>query len=155
MMDDALPLKDIHLPPEPSFWPLAPGWWLLLPALAVGVPLIIGGLRWWLPRLRRMRRRRDRSRQWFATMTATEDPLRRLQMALELARRCALDDDPRTARLHGADWLALLVDDRQNEEERTVWVDRLASLPFQKSTSPAEADALIDLLRNRVLRGFG
>jgi hypothetical protein len=25
-----LPLKDIHLPPSPSWWPPAPGWWLLL-----------------------------------------------------------------------------------------------------------------------------
>lgn len=25
-----LPLRDIHLPPEPSMWPLAPGWWLLI-----------------------------------------------------------------------------------------------------------------------------
>lgn len=25
-----LPLRDIHLPPNPSWWPPAPGWWVLL-----------------------------------------------------------------------------------------------------------------------------
>ncbi|MBL4774031.1 MAG: DUF4381 domain-containing protein [Alcanivoracaceae bacterium] len=26
----ALDLRDIHLPADPSMWPLAPGWWLLI-----------------------------------------------------------------------------------------------------------------------------
>lgn len=35
-----LPLKDIHLPDAPGFWPLAPGWWLLM--LLIVVLLILG-----------------------------------------------------------------------------------------------------------------
>ncbi|MBI2993267.1 MAG: DUF4381 domain-containing protein [Gammaproteobacteria bacterium] len=30
MMDpQTLPLRDIHFPPDPSWWPPAPGWWVL------------------------------------------------------------------------------------------------------------------------------
>jgi len=51
-------LRDIHLPPSPSWWPPAPGWWVLA-ALALLVLLaVIVGWRWW----RRARRRRQ---QWF------------------------------------------------------------------------------------------
>lgn len=32
---DKLALRDIHLPPAPSWWPPAPGWWLLFAALCL------------------------------------------------------------------------------------------------------------------------
>ena len=52
-------LRDIHLPPAPSWWPPAPGWWLLaivlLIAIAVGV--------WTLLRLWRERRWRTSCRR--------------------------------------------------------------------------------------------
>ncbi|HEY1589294.1 MAG TPA: DUF4381 family protein [Rhodanobacter sp.] len=48
-------LRDIHLPPAPSWWPPAPGWWglaaLLLLALLLGT--------WWWRRHRRGIRRRE------------------------------------------------------------------------------------------------
>jgi hypothetical protein len=39
-------LRDIHMPPAPSWWPLAPGWWVLLAlvcALAIVLWLIYRG----------------------------------------------------------------------------------------------------------------
>lgn len=41
-----LPLRDIHLPAEPSFWPLAIGWWILL--LVAVVVMVWLGYRSWL-----------------------------------------------------------------------------------------------------------
>lgn len=35
-----LPLKDIHLPTDVSFWPLAPGWWLLI-AIACAIMALL------------------------------------------------------------------------------------------------------------------
>ena len=36
-----LPLRDIHLPPEPSIWPLAPGWWALIVLTVVAMVFLI------------------------------------------------------------------------------------------------------------------
>jgi hypothetical protein len=35
MDPQALPLRDIHLPDAPGYWPLAPGWWVLLILLTI------------------------------------------------------------------------------------------------------------------------
>lgn len=49
-------LRDIHLPPAPSWWPPAPGWWLL-----AGLLLVLAGLLAWAwRRWRRLRARRGR-----------------------------------------------------------------------------------------------
>ncbi len=47
-------LRDIHLPPAPSWWPPAPGWWLLAALL---VALLFIALAWWRGQLRARRQR--------------------------------------------------------------------------------------------------
>lgn len=49
-----LPLRDVHLPAEPGFWPLAPGWWILA-ALLLVVIVALGV--WWY-------RYRQRKKNW-------------------------------------------------------------------------------------------
>ncbi|MGP1665531.1 MAG: DUF4381 domain-containing protein [Rhodanobacter sp.] len=49
-------LRDIHLPPDPSWWPPAPGWWLL-GVLIVAMLLLVG---WLGRRYRREVHRRGR-----------------------------------------------------------------------------------------------
>jgi ABC-type nickel/cobalt efflux system permease component RcnA len=34
---DGLNLRDIHMPPAPSWWPLAPGWWMLFAFVCVAL----------------------------------------------------------------------------------------------------------------------
>lgn len=52
MLQDApAQLRDIHLPPSPSWWPLAPGWWCLMAVVIVVVALVT----WWCRRPRRAR----------------------------------------------------------------------------------------------------
>lgn len=35
-----IPIRDLHLPPEISWWPLAPGWWVLLAVLLAAFALL-------------------------------------------------------------------------------------------------------------------
>jgi len=49
-----LPLRDVHLPTEPGFWPLAPGWWVLA---AIVLVLLLGFVIWW-------HRYRQRQKKW-------------------------------------------------------------------------------------------
>lgn len=55
MTDPAdLDLRDIQLPPEPSWWPPAIGWWLLALLLIAG--LVVFAVRWHHYRAERVRR---------------------------------------------------------------------------------------------------
>ncbi len=102
-------LKDIHLPPAPSWWPPAPGWWLL-GAVLVLVTLWIG----W--RALRAYRRRARLRRVLARLDELERSYRP-EHACEfvaaisaLLRRVALARYPReqVAPLSGREWLEFL-----------------------------------------------
>jgi hypothetical protein len=60
-----LVLRDIHLPPAPSWWPPAPGWWLLAALVLVLLGLaVLFGLR--------HRRRRRACKQVLAEVAALE-----------------------------------------------------------------------------------
>lgn len=153
-MEQGLPLKDIHLPPEPALWPLAPGWWLLLAALVL---LIIGAIlaaRYLGPRLRERRRRQLRSKLWAEQVDSLAEPGLRLQAALDLVRRIALKDSPSTARLQGETWLRLLADSLIESTELENTLIALTSLPYQKNPPAPQAETLLALLKTRALRGF-
>lgn len=95
-------LRDIHLPPTPSWWPLAPGWWVLmvLALFAVGVAI------WWW---RRQRRRAADERLVLAEVDQLLSLWREQPQALasglhQLLRRGALRIDPAAAQQRGDAW---------------------------------------------------
>lgn len=97
-----LVLRDVHVPPAPSWWPPAPGWWLLLVALflLVGVPCAV--MAW-------KRARRRRWAQLFdGQCTNALAPPAQVSAASELLRRAARRVDPQADRLQGQEWLAFL-----------------------------------------------
>lgn len=49
-----LDLRDIHLPPDPAWWPPAIGWWLM--AIALIAAVVVALLRWQRYRAERVRR---------------------------------------------------------------------------------------------------
>ena len=59
--EDAVQIRDVHLPLSPEIWPPAPGWW----ALAVIVIIL---LFWTISRLRRLRRRNKLQKEILASL---------------------------------------------------------------------------------------
>ena len=96
-----LPLRDVHLPPEPSWWPPAPGWWWL----AAVVLLVLGLWASWLA-WRRLRRRRWLA--WFDADTGAGGHPQRLAAMSALLRRAARRAQPGSEHGQGEHWLRFL-----------------------------------------------
>ncbi len=110
-------LRDIHLPPAPSWWPPAPGWWIvaivLLIAIGFGVAMLV---------------REIRARRWHgrvvaeldriaATHAAQPDNVRLAAEVSQLLRRASRLIEPAAAALQGDAWLDFL--DRQFDAAST------------------------------------
>lgn len=103
-MNPELPLRDIHLPGEPSWWPPAPGWWLLAVLLLVVLFLLS---RWLLQHWRTHRRLRQLQAE-FDRAASIDDPRACLIAVSELLRRAARQRDPAAAAMRGEVWIAFL-----------------------------------------------
>lgn len=107
--EQALQLRDVHIPTPPPWWPPAPGWWLLAALLLIA--LLLGA--WWLLRtLHRQRRQRAMLAQLHAleqTLIADPTPEQLAGLSAILKRLALLKFPPcEVAALHGTAWLAFL-----------------------------------------------
>ncbi len=127
MNPQSLPLRDIHLPPEPGFWPLAPGWWVLL-----GLVLLLALLGLWRWRVTRLRRARLKSVKQLLRRIATDyaahqNTHRLAQDLSNLLRRHVryVLGDAQATRLSGRDWADylshLLPADRRSLQQVRRW----------------------------------
>lgn len=140
-LQQALQLRDIHLPAAPGWWPPAPGWWILAAmALALLAWLTVFGMR-------RMRVRRRR-RRILAMLGRLEADLARqpspqvLAQLSVLLRRLALSRFPQrdVAALTGKAWLQFL-DESGGKGRFAQGPGRvLAAGPYQ-AQAPADLDA--------------
>ena len=118
-------LRDIHLPPPVSFWPLAPGWWALaclLVATAMACAYVL--------HRRRVSVRRLALRELAALEAGFAAQPDRTALAVSLTtllRRVVLARRPRSevASLHGEPWIAFLV---QGAQRRGVSPDAVREL---------------------------
>lgn len=139
-------LRDIHLPPDPSWFPPAPGWWLL-------AAIVVAAAIWLLSRLRR----RLKHRRWLAAIQHEVDRIERDHAGhrdrartsadvSQLLRRASLLLDPAAAAYPDERWRAWL--DRRGGGNG--FVDGpgrgLADAPWRRSAD-VDVDALIALTR--------
>lgn len=140
-MADGLLLRDVKLPPAPSWWPPAPGWWLL-----AGVVLLAFAA-WSVLRARRRRRREAAQRLFDDALAGAASPAARLAVASELLRRASRRLRPDADRLDGDAWLAWL------DSPRARFVDGPGRLlldgAYRPAVPAAEAGLAIALARTR------
>lgn len=98
----SLPLRDVQLPPSPSWWPPAPGWWLVLAAIIVVVAAI------WIWQWHRRRARQRWLALFDAQIAQAGSPVLEVAAIAELLRRAARRYQPGAERLQGSEWLAFL-----------------------------------------------
>lgn len=151
MKEDALPLRDIHLPPEPAIWPLAPGWWWVMAIIILAALISLALYRWLLPLLKAKRQVRRRERIWRDEVNSITEHRLRLQAAIEVARRFSLMDEPGLSESEGFDWIDRLSAREQNEPPAESDIQRLRSLPYQKQPADAEILPLIERLHMLVV----
>ncbi|KAA8999173.1 DUF4381 family protein [Stenotrophomonas cyclobalanopsidis] len=97
-MSAAPPLRDVALPPSPSWWPPAPGWLMLIGAvlLVLGIVVFIG---------ERRRRRRQRWLQQFdQELQAAPTAAAELAAVAGLLRRAARLAQPGSEALYDQAW---------------------------------------------------
>ncbi|WP_295572614.1 DUF4381 family protein [uncultured Stenotrophomonas sp.] len=97
-MSATLPLRDVQLPPAPSWWPPAPGY-LMIGGVVLLLILLLS-LLWW-----KRRRRRQRWLQAFDQELATvTDATAELAAIAGLLRRAARQAQPGSESLRDAAW---------------------------------------------------
>jgi len=148
MEQQSLPLKDIHLPAEISWWPLAPGWWFLLGLCAL---LLLAWhfrktIRSWLaPGMTKIALRQLDA----ITKNNQLSKQQKIQRISQLLRQLAISTHCReqVAGLAGEDWLAFLDGDDPQQPFSEGVGRSLIDAPYRPEAD-LEIDALISLVRD-------
>jgi len=132
-------LRDIHLPPSPSWWPLAPGWWLLAVLALLALALSIW---WWRHKRRRVADEKRVLAEVDEALALWREQPQALASGLhQLLRRGAMRIDAGAAQRRGEAWrqtLAMLPVDDQTLQQ----LHALESAMFRPGASlDAEAAA--------------
>ena len=149
MPPDSLPLRDIHLPPEISWWPPAPGWWLLLLVSALLIAVIYMMRQHWQRRhLRRLALGQlEELERHYSEQTDTQELLQGLSRLLRQAARLHFPQSD-CAGLVGEAWLTFL-DQGSADNLFSKGVGRLlADGPYLPQSAKIDAEALLSLCRS-------
>ncbi len=155
MNEDALPLRDLHLPDSIGWWPPAPGWWILAVILAAGLAYF--AWRWtraWrfnAPRRFALRELARIEKEYLEH----RNPVALGKQLSELLRRGMLAYAPRgeVAGLTGDAWLAWLDRGMPLPYFHTEGGKSLQNLPYRDphgDFADVDIDALISAMRLRL-----
>jgi hypothetical protein len=146
-----LPLRDIHLPPDPSWWPPAPGWWVLC-----SVACMAAVLGYWLYRRasrKRVYRERIHARlRQLAAQHAHDDGAYAAALH-QLLRSAALRYAAGAHHLQGEPWRQVLA----QVPVQAATLDALMTLETRMYRPHAEFDrvAVESAVRHWLLAAFG
>ena len=161
MDENALPLRDLHLPDAVGWWPLAPGWWVL-------IAIVVAFAAWFAWREYRLWRFNAPRRHALKELARYEseylehrNPVVLGKQVSELLRRGMLAYAPRAevAGLTGEAWLAWLDEGLPVPYFHTEGGKSLLQLPYRDphgDTSDVDVGALLSAVRMRLrepLRG--
>ena len=161
MDENALPLRDLHLPEAIGWWPLAPGWWIVLAIAAVALAYLSLRLyrRWQFLAPRRYAL--QELARFEAEYLEHRNPATLGKQLSELLRRGMLAYTPRdeVAGLTGEAWLTWLDDGMPLPYFHTEGGKSLLNLPYrdpESDFSDVDINALLAAVRMRLsapLRG--
>ncbi|WP_218944330.1 DUF4381 domain-containing protein [Marinicella rhabdoformis] len=145
-----LPLRDLHLPAEPGFWPLAPGWWFVLTLLVLF--LFFLGVKWY-KRRQRIKRFNEIEQQLGAINFAyTEHKDKRLllselSMLLRRFEKFQQHNDHQVT-LAGAQWIEHL--NSYHKEQPFTQFQGLLTDAIYQPTVEFDEKALSELIHNHI-----
>lgn len=155
MNENALPLRDLHLPDAVGWWPLAPGWWGVIVVAAAALAYL--GWRWhraWWRNAPRRHALRELARLEAAYLEH-RDPVMLARELSSLLRRGMLAYAPRAevAGLTGEAWLRWLDQGMSVPYFHTEGGRRLLTLPYRHPDgdfSDVDIGALVSAVRTRL-----
>ncbi|QNK00004.1 DUF4381 domain-containing protein [Dyella telluris] len=136
-------LRDIHLPPAPSWWPLAPGWWGLV---VLAIVLIAVSLWWWRRRTRRLAAEMQVLAEVDRVAALWREQPQALASALhQLLRRAALRFDPLAGQQRGDAWRQTLA--RVPVDASTLGQLQALETAMFRPDASLDADAAVSAVR--------
>lgn len=148
MEENALPLRDLHLPEAVGWWPLAPGWWVVI---ALAVVLLAYLFRLYLRKHARGAARRYALRQLNTLMADFEEHRDAVEFSSRLSgllRRTMLAYAPRSdvAGLTGDAWLEWLDRDLDQPRFQSDTGRKLLELPYRRPGDDISGLDLVDVV---------
>ncbi|AWH18993.1 DUF4381 domain-containing protein [Stenotrophomonas sp. ZAC14D2_NAIMI4_7] len=142
-MSAALPLRDVALPPAPSWWPPAPGWLMVMAAVLAVLAVIVVIV------VRRHRRRQRWLHAFDTELRAAANAPAELAVIAGLLRRAARQAQPGSEALQDAAWWTRV--DPHNalpDAQRTL----LAEGPYRPQIEASQLDDVRAWARQRYVQ---
>lgn len=140
-----LPLRDVHEPVAPPWWPPAPGWWIVA-GIVLAAVAILAWLHW-----RRRQRRRLAGELFDRTLAAAAAGPGQVAAISGLLRRAARRHAPDAATREGEDWLELLDRGQATPAFAGAQGRLLLEGAFRVQVDAGEVEALRALARERFI----